>query len=220
MNQPVIERLLTSKQEERAARRKAATTIWEKSAFLSVVFAPGTITHDEIHALTSEDQEPTVEIVGAAITEDYVEGEITVWPAAEQWERTIRARDLSTVPEIFKFGGGPTTSVSPEEQVAEFVSLREPTVEERFKSLAARWLAETRFTSSTHEMVLHPAYQQIIGLGEPALPLLIRELDEGPRQWFWALRSIAGEDPAEGVDSVADAAAAWRQWASQRGYGG
>jgi hypothetical protein len=40
------------------------------------------------------------------------------------------------------------------------------------------------------DMVTHPAYQQIIGLGKEALPLLFGELRRAPDHWFWALRAI------------------------------
>ena len=55
--------------------------------------------------------------------------------------------------------------------------------------------ADTRFTSSLHEMSMHPAYQRIIGLGRPALPMILLELQREPDYWFWALSAIAGEDP-------------------------
>ncbi len=42
---------------------------------------------------------------------------------------------------------------------------------------------------------MHPAYQQIIGLGKQAIPFLLRELDQKSGRWFWALKSITREDP-------------------------
>ncbi|NET62495.1 MAG: hypothetical protein F6K47_42285, partial [Symploca sp. SIO2E6] len=63
-------------------------------------------------------------------------------------------------------------------------------MEVTFKHLVQQWKAETRFLSSTHQMVLHPAYQQIIGMGEAAVPLLLRELEKKSGRWFWAIKSI------------------------------
>ncbi len=39
-------------------------------------------------------------------------------------------------------------------------------LEVTFNNLVKQWQTDTRFLSSTHEMVLHPAYQQIIGMGK------------------------------------------------------
>jgi hypothetical protein len=38
-------------------------------------------------------------------------------------------------------------------------------LEQEFNRLVETWLSETRRTSSTTEMAMHPAYQQIIGMG-------------------------------------------------------
>ena len=37
----------------------------------------------------------------------------------------------------------------------------------------------------------HPAYQQIISMGEAALPLILRELERNKDHWFLALMAIA-----------------------------
>jgi hypothetical protein len=58
---------------------------------------------------------------------------------------------------------------------------------------------------------MHPAYQQIIGLGPAGVPLLLRELEREPDHWFWALRAITGEDPVpeEARGRLREMAAAW-----------
>jgi hypothetical protein len=63
----------------------------------------------------------------------------------------------------------------------------------RFKALARKWHSETLMSSSLTETFLHPAYQQIIGMGKPALPLIMEELTARPAWWFWAIDSIAGK---------------------------
>jgi len=67
--------------------------------------------------------------------------------------------------------------------------------EKKFSELAEKWREETRYLSSVRDMVLHPAYQQIIGMGREALPFLFEELKRQPDHWFWALHAITGEDP-------------------------
>ena len=54
--------------------------------------------------------------------------------------------------------------------------------------------------SSITEMATHPAYQQIIGMCDAALPLIFAELRRNPDQWFWALKAITGADPVAATD--------------------
>lgn len=42
----------------------------------------------------------------------------------------------------------------------------------RFDTLADEWAEATRFQSSSTEIAIHPAYQQIIGMGPAVLPLI------------------------------------------------
>ena len=84
-------------------------------------------------------------------------------------------------------------------------------LEERFVSLRDRWRRETFLLSSIDEICTHEAYQRIIGLGESALPLILRDLEKSPGHWFWALRAITGETP-EGGDIVGDVEAMARRW--------
>src|SRR3954469_21065531 len=67
--------------------------------------------------------------------------------------------------------------------------------EQRFRELVGRWRKDTALLSSTSEISTHPAYQQLIGMGQAALPFIFAELRVKPDHWFWALRSITGEDP-------------------------
>ncbi len=87
-----------------------------------------------------------------------------------------------------------------------------------FKRLAEQWRKETRFISPVKRKVLHPAYQQIIGMGEVALPLILQDLEERPADWLWALRAIAGEDPASENGDFRQAIKAWVNWGKERGY--
>jgi len=89
---------------------------------------------------------------------------------------------------------------------------------ERFEALVAEWKEAVGLESDVIRMVLHPAYLQIIGMGPPVLPLLLRELERQPDHWLVALYSIAGEDAAAGHDSFARAVAAWLEWGRERGY--
>jgi len=95
-----------------------------------------------------------------------------------------------------------------------------PTPERRFATLVQEWKEATAFTSSTTAMAMHPAYQQIIGMGDAALPLIFEELRREPDHWFWALKAITGEDPVSPADrgQIEPMTIAWLNWAKQRGY--
>ncbi|MBI3735760.1 hypothetical protein HY256_04520 [Candidatus Sumerlaeota bacterium] len=81
------------------------------------------------------------------------------------------------------------------------------------------WKSETLFISSLTEITMHPAYQQIIGMGFAAVPLILKELAAAPNHWFWALTAITGENPASEVaqgrmDEMRDA---WLKWGRRYG---
>ena len=90
---------------------------------------------------------------------------------------------------------------------------------ERFHALAEMWRNDVLFTSSVTEMVLHPAYQRIIGMGVAAVPFLLRELERRPDHWFWALTAITGADPVkpEHRGKLREMAQAWLQWGKEQG---
>lgn len=69
-----------------------------------------------------------------------------------------------------------------------------------FRTLAHTWKEETKYQSSPTRIAMHPAYQRIIGMGQQALPLILKDLEETHAQWFWALRAITGFDPVSPED--------------------
>ncbi len=97
---------------------------------------------------------------------------------------------------------------------------RQAELEREFNSLVAQWKPDTEVTSSVTEMVLHPAYQEIIALGPRAIPLLLRELERELDHWFWALRVLAREDPVPEKyrGNMPAMREAWLAWGRSRGY--
>ncbi len=93
-------------------------------------------------------------------------------------------------------------------------------VNQKFTTLAARWRAETAWTSSVSQTVMHPAYQEIIGMGRDVVPYLLQALAQQPEHWFWALRAITGEDPVrpEQRGQIDAMTQAWLQWGREHGY--
>jgi len=98
-------------------------------------------------------------------------------------------------------------------------SVRPRSVEERFQELAQRWKRERGPSSFSRQLAAHPAYQQIIGLGQAAVPLILRELETQPDHWFWALSAITGADPiqVENRGKLRLMAADWIRWGRARG---
>src|SRR5438132_1326530 len=92
-------------------------------------------------------------------------------------------------------------------------------VERRFAELAAEWKAGRGPTSFAADMAKHPAYQAIIALGPPAVPLILRELEREPDYWFAALRALTGADPVppEARGRLSAMAEAWLRWGRDQG---
>ncbi len=70
------------------------------------------------------------------------------------------------------------------------------TATERFHQLAKTWKSETELVSKVTKRILHPAYQKIIGMGESAVPLILKDLSERTKLTnSWALAKKAGISP-------------------------
>ncbi len=98
------------------------------------------------------------------------------------------------------------------------VSRRFQTDVENFQALVEAWRQEVQFLSSVTEMSLHPAYQRIIGMGASVLPLLLRELENRPDHWFWALTAITGVDPVQPEDRgrIEKMSESWLKWGKEQ----
>jgi len=90
----------------------------------------------------------------------------------------------------------------------------------RFHSLKNQWELETALKSSISEIVMHPAYQQIIGMGPTAIPLILSEMKIKRGHWFWALKSITGDDPVAPSDkgNIKKMTQVWLRWGREQGY--
>jgi hypothetical protein len=94
------------------------------------------------------------------------------------------------------------------------------TIEQRFRRLEAIWEAETMYLSDAHQIIEHPAFQEIIRLGEAVIPFMLRDLEKSPRQWVWALPRITGENPVPPSDggNIRKMGEAWLHWGREHGY--
>jgi hypothetical protein len=94
------------------------------------------------------------------------------------------------------------------------------TIEQRFRRLEAVWESATLYLSDAHKIMEHPAFQEIIGMGEAVVPFMLRDLEKAPRQWVWALPRITGANPVrpEDADDSRMLADAWLRWGREHGY--
>jgi len=100
------------------------------------------------------------------------------------------------------------------------MSVVDPKVETEFRKHAEKWSNETAHISSATELVLHPSYQRIIGLGPAVLPLILKDLAQEPKDWFWALKAITGGSPVapEHAGNMRKMTDAWIKWGREHGY--
>jgi hypothetical protein len=87
-----------------------------------------------------------------------------------------------------------------------------------FLRLSAQWKRDTEFISSVTDMVTHPAYLRIIGMGADVLPLLLAELQNAPDHWFCALEAITQTNPVPSEDrgKVKEMVEHWIKWARRQ----
>lgn len=85
---------------------------------------------------------------------------------------------------------------------------------EEFARLVAEWKAARTPTSSARRMAEHPAYQAIIRMGLPVVPLILDELQCEPDHWFLALTEISGATPVpqESRGNLTAMTEAWVTW--------
>lgn len=98
------------------------------------------------------------------------------------------------------------------------VNIAEP-VQGRFQALKEDWKSKTRHLSNSAQIALVFSYQQIIGMGPEAVPLILRELEKETDHWFWALEAITSANPVAQKDAgnMRASATAWLEWGKQQG---
>ena len=95
-----------------------------------------------------------------------------------------------------------------------------PVDAERFRQLADQWEDETKYLSNPHQMAGHPAYQEILGMGIAAVPLILDRMKDRGGHWFSTLRAITAADPVPPQDrgNVPAMTSAWLEWGESNGY--
>jgi hypothetical protein len=106
------------------------------------------------------------------------------------------------------------------DQISSYTLITKAT-RERFKILSIKWKTETSLLSNVTQKAMHPAYQQIIGIGKEAIILMLEDFCSGSYvDWFWALSAISGENPIskEQAGNIEAMASAWIKWGKEKGY--
>lgn len=100
------------------------------------------------------------------------------------------------------------------------ISRQRENIVQRFQDLVFTWKSDTRFYSALPQIVMHPAYLEIIGMGSAAIPLILRELKKKPGHWDLALSAITGDNPIQPDQrgKMAEIAKAWLRWGEEKGY--
>ena len=96
----------------------------------------------------------------------------------------------------------------------------EPADRERFHQLADQWENETVFLSNSDRAAAHPAHQEIVNMGEPAVPLILERMEAQGGLWFHALHAITNANPVQPPDrgNVKAMQASWLEWGARSGY--
>ena len=92
-------------------------------------------------------------------------------------------------------------------------------VRSRFRYLFDVWDKETFFCSFPHQIYSHSAYEELVSLGEPAIPYMLGELQRGVPKIVTALRAVSGESLVGGLGlTTEEVMAAWLAWGEAKGY--
>ena len=89
---------------------------------------------------------------------------------------------------------------------------------DQFDRLADQWELATSVLSSPLQKAKHPAYQKIIEMGPPVLPLILQRMKVKGGHRFWALSQIAKANPVpESRGNIAEMRDAWLKWGREHG---
>lgn len=90
----------------------------------------------------------------------------------------------------------------------------------KFHNLAKVWKEETKLSSFPITITQNPSYLEIIGMGEKAIPFILRDLTTKPNHWFVALRAITGISPIEPSHKgdIIKMSEDWISWGKENGY--
>jgi hypothetical protein len=83
-----------------------------------------------------------------------------------------------------------------------------------FQKFASLWKSAQNSASAPEDIAGDWPYRAIIALGPEVVPLILRELEKEPDDWFWALAILTGENPVPEEDrgKTLEMTKAWLKW--------
>lgn len=93
--------------------------------------------------------------------------------------------------------------------------------ERRFKRLVSEWKDQRNgYSSDPLELAMCVPYQKIMAMGPEVVPLILRELEQQPDHWFWALNMLTDSNPIcpEHAGYFNEMVNDWLQWGRENGF--
>ncbi|MGD1028045.1 hypothetical protein [Candidatus Binatus soli] len=83
-----------------------------------------------------------------------------------------------------------------------------------FQKFTSLWKSAQSSASAPEDIAGDWPYRAIIALGPEVVPLILRELEREPDDWFWALAILTGENPVPENDrgKMLEMTKAWLKW--------
>ncbi len=92
----------------------------------------------------------------------------------------------------------------------------------KFGTIVREWRRATLALSAVADKIAHPAFQRLVALGEPIVPLIISELRRHPDFLYLALQELVDEKdvvpPAAAANPRANVEAWLNWWERTRGH--
>ncbi|MCW2570273.1 MAG: hypothetical protein JWO88_331 [Frankiales bacterium] len=109
--------------------------------------------------------------------------------------------------------------LSPLETLRSSVSIDDDARRTQFAELADELEIATAGLSSTRRASRHPAYGEILAMGDVAIPWLLERLEApGARPlWLRLLGTLTSFQPGAGQETISESAKAWLRWGRTRG---
>jgi len=97
---------------------------------------------------------------------------------------------------------------------------RREMLREHLVGLHRQWRAETGYSSSLAAKKAHPAYSEIVAMGEEAIAAILESIATQPDLLVMALHDITHQDPiaAEHRGRLSEMAGDWLRWGTEHGY--
>lgn len=103
------------------------------------------------------------------------------------------------------------------------VAVIDRTIAQKFHEQAEKWDRETGHISSPAQRFAHPSYVAILGMAndnrDEVVDLMLRDMRQNRREWFWALSYLTHENPIKREDAgkTDKMINAWINWGRKRG---